>query len=110
MGGVRLSAPPALPTIATQALPTGWRDGVRQRRIGAAGMLARAAHPQLEAVLERPVRLSEWCTRGALASAHLPVCSQHAPARIQVSAFAAKRPGLNVVLAHCAIFRRASSP
>jgi len=41
-------------TIATQVLPIGWQDGVRQRRIGAARMLARAAHQQLEVVLESP--------------------------------------------------------
>ena len=32
-------------------------------------MLARVAHQQLEVVLESPVRLSEQCTRGALALA-----------------------------------------
>merc|ERR1712154_56124 len=64
-----LPAPLLPPTIATQASPIGWPDGVRQRRIGAAGMLARAAHQQLEVVLESPVRLSERCTRGALAHA-----------------------------------------
>merc|ERR1711915_994170 len=64
-----LPAPLLPPTIATQASPTGWPDGVRQRRIGAAGMLARAAHQQLEVVLESLVRLSERCTRGALAPA-----------------------------------------
>jgi len=32
-------------------------------------MLARAAHQQLEVALESPVRLSERCTRGALALA-----------------------------------------
>merc|ERR1712045_244298 len=96
--------------IATQALPTGWRDGVRPRKIGAAGMLARAAHPLLEAVLERPVRYSEWCTRGRWVCAIFRRYSRRAPARIQVSVLAAERPGLNVALAHCAIFRRASSP
>merc|ERR1712024_406246 len=64
-----LSAPPALPTTATQALPIGWRDGVRRRRIGAARTLARAARQQLVAVLERPARLGERYCREALAPA-----------------------------------------
>jgi len=50
-----LSASLALPMIVMQALPTGWQGGVYRRSNGAARMLARAAHQQLEAVLERPV-------------------------------------------------------
>merc|ERR1712154_159492 len=47
------SVPPALPMIATQALPIGWPDGAPQKRIGVAGTLARAAHQQQEVVHER---------------------------------------------------------
>merc|ERR1712154_375134 len=46
---------PAHLTIAMQALPIGWQAGVFLRRIGAARMPVRAAHRQLEVVLE-------WCT------------------------------------------------
>merc|ERR1712241_1510961 len=49
---VHRSAQLALPTIATLASPIGWLGGVHPRRTGAAGTLARAAHQQLEAVLE----------------------------------------------------------
>merc|ERR1712154_582181 len=57
MGDALLPALSALPTIAMQALPIGWRGGVRQRSSGAARTLARVARQQLAAVLERPVRL-----------------------------------------------------
>merc|ERR1712045_555554 len=45
--------PSLLRTTATQALPIGWQDGVRQRRIGAARMLARDARQQLEVALSK---------------------------------------------------------
>merc|ERR1712087_440012 len=41
------------PTTATQASPTGWLDGARRRRHGAARMQARAARQLLEAAPER---------------------------------------------------------
>merc|ERR1711982_145867 len=63
---------PALPTIATQASPIGWRDGVRQRSSGAARTLARVAHQQLAAVLESPVRLVSGVVERRWRPRHLP--------------------------------------
>jgi len=61
-----------LPTTAMLALPIGWRDGVRQRRIGAAGMLARVARQLLEVVLESAVRLDGWAVHARGAGACAP--------------------------------------
>ena len=81
-----LPALSALPTIAMQALPIGWQDGVHQRRIGVAKMLARAAHRQLEVAHECSIsaRFVSWTVERVPPLAFVPssgaevyACSLH---------------------------------